>query len=336
MQKEFKKEKDLFVPASKEAEEVLKKIKEFNKLVDYLKSEKVSKILNEQLSTKPNERYTTFDHKGNVSGCVSPRKTYIDFHTYDTSKNKRTGKAVIYKDFVHVKSDGKLGSSIDLKRSITPGLKKEYDWHTKLKQVPDNYKPGAKTETITLEKALLIKKTDKVAIKNVKTAKKLLELFNEQNIDVKIYMKHYFNSKMIYIESFYFDYSSFMRIYYEQGKFFTYSLLNRSKSLEEKVEKRLRENYHEKTVIHNVVKKFNEWAKKEIDNSLDLEITFGCNSILMFRKMTINFRFKRGDGFYICSPIEVSSGKNTYNKPSLEDTQKIENIIMNQVDKLIP
>lgn len=324
--KEFKKDSELFQPRTKRAEALLEKLKEFNNLVEYLKSEQVEKILTEEFGTTSKERYASFDNEGHVSEYMSPTKSYIRFSPYD---DERVGRAFIYKDFSNVTADGKIGKKIAKRASLTPGFK-GYEWETHLRQVDDNKKPGKKFEVIDVEKAF----QNNPKNENVIIAKKLVDLFFEQDLEIKIKMVHYFNSDKYYIDrKIYMDYLSFQTLRYEASKFFTPSLLSRDERLERIVKERIKKGYLEKTKYVQITNKYNEWMNVRGKKVATLEFGFPCNSYIMFNQITLRLSQKIDlTGISSVNSFEFE----TYNVPNFEDIKKIEDCISQAVNKRIP
>lgn len=313
--KEFNNISELFIPQTKRAKDLLKKIEEFNKLHEYLKSDEVQKTLNEELGTKPNERYVTINDMGRPDENLCPQNTYILFDTYSNP-----GQASIIKEFIRVKTDGKLGKIVDHRIDWLS----KYPSKFKIKQVSDNYKPNKKSETLSLNEAVArFPENENVIIGN-----KIHELFSKYGIEMSLDFNRIISSEKIYINSeFRFDYKSFLILKYEASKFFTPSMLSRDARREEIVDKLVKDGYYDKTINKMIIKDFNDWSKNTLKSKLQLEITFSCNSIMMFNIMNISLI--KGN---FCEKFVVK----TINHPSNSDHDKLEEIVRKEVDKKIP
>ena len=136
-----------------------------------------------------------------------------------------------------------------------------------------------------------------------------------------------------FIDSICLDYKSQAKILCEQRKFYTPYLLNRNEKREAVVNKRIENGYLEKTIVHKVVSKYNEWAKEGFDGRDSIEISFGSSSYLMHNNMSISFRYALKGGGHSVSQIKTRVDGLPMND---EKITKILGEIEKEVDIYIP
>ena len=249
---------------------------------------------------------------------LCPQNTYILFDTYSNP-----GQASIIKEFIRVKTDGKLGKIVDHRIDWLS----KYPSKFKIKQVSDNYKPNKKSERLSLSEAILrFPDNDNVIIGN-----KIHELFSKYDIKMILDFNRVISTEKIYINDvFWFDHRSLYIMRYEAAKFFTPFLLNRDPRQEEIVNNRISKGYLDLEIRNMITKEFNEWSKNT-SREVELEIGFKCSSIVM-HNMVISLSHSPGKGFKISTKFDVKP----YDYLDFDDLEKLDNEISDLIDKKIP
>jgi len=324
--KNFNKNIELFTPRTKRAAELLKEIEEFNKKAEYFRTSKlVKKILNEELGTKIGEKYAMIGGDGKkeyVEEYISPGETIVEFRSSWDKENVKNGKIDLWKEFVRVKTDGKIGKSVDKRATFMPGFESSFEYKSVLRQMPDNFVPGSKKKFITLEEAIKLKPN----ADSVRVAKKLTELFAEQDLEIIFRMVHVFNVDKVYIDDANMDYKSFMTLFHEACIFFTKSLLSTSKGEKERYNNMIAAGYREKTKVHKIAKAYEKWYEGTGIKGARFEFAFQGNSLILWRMAKIRFCTNNEKGLVGVTEFNLASGKcyDAYNHSCNENKMWLE------------
>jgi len=298
--KNIKTKTTAFKPKTPEAKELLKKVKEFNKLVDYFKSDDAKKILEEGLHIKKGEKYSEVDDKdpSKIHNFISPKNFRIDFDYY--------GKSNVYIDMVNVGVSGKIGKKVVEEIQMNG---QSYCEQLNYKQITTDFKPTKRIRSIELEEVLSLKKDDI----EYDSLREVVDAFAKQGVECKFTFELDVYNDKVKVKDFLMNDSDFDKLYEEVLPLNIPCLLHENRADKARVKKLKAEGYIEKmitTKVENQMKRyFAKTNTKEVFRRY--EFNFSGNSLLTFRKAELQLHAgKKDSNMSWYSNYEVKTIKN--------------------------
>jgi len=282
--KKIKKTSTAFKPKTDEAKELLKKIKKFNDLAEYFKSDDAKKILEEGLNIKKGEKYAELDDEDSskIYNFISPDNFRIEFGY--------KGDCEITIDMVNVGVSGKIG------KKVVETIRKD-GWPEELnyKQIDEDFKPKKRSKFIELEEVLVIKKGEL----KYDIFRETTEAFKEQGIYCKFTYELDIYSEKIWVNKFLMNDSDFERLYQEALPLNVPCMLHENTEDKKRVARLESEGYIDNmaiTKIKNRMKKYFEKTNTD-ERTQEFEFYFSGNSLFTFRKAELRFTVGKADSF---------------------------------------